>query len=91
MTGINPKKTKKTRWKNLVNEKVHEHARKELLERIRGLKKLNYEVMQNEKYEVKGYLKTMTLEDSRLRYRTRINLVPGFKYLYKNDPAFRQS
>ena len=87
----NPQNYTKNQWKTMIKEKVQEKGRKELLNKVKNLKKIDYHVLKEEDYTMKEYMKTLNLHDARLRFRIRINLVPGFKYLYKSTPAFRQS
>ena len=58
--------------KNLVYEK----NRSDLLNWIKGYKKISFETCSQEKHEMKNYFKTLSIEQCRLRFRLDCNLVP---------------
>ena len=54
----------------------------EVLESIKGSKKLNFEEISAEKYERKAYLSTLDLENGRMLFRVHSRLVPTIRKNY---------
>ena len=81
----------KMSWKKMTKMTIKEHNRSHLLEKIKTYKKLDYFQLKEEEFEPKSYLRNLNIHDARMKYRTRINLVPGLKFHYKSDKRFRES
>ena len=47
--------------------------------------------LKDEQFEPKSYLSQLNIYDGRIKFRTRVQLIPGLKYLYKNDRNFAES
>ena len=63
-------------WKSRVKKYIHDKQRKELLEDIKRYKKLNHEELSKDRFEQKTFLKTLSLENSRMRYKVLSNVIP---------------
>ena len=92
--GINdsdPCHFSKMSWKKMTKNTIRNFFRRQLLEKIKTYKKLDYTQLKEEDFEPKTYMRQLNIHDARIKYRTRVNLVPGLKYHYKNDKKFRDS
>ena len=81
----------KCHGKKWQKKTVKDFSHRKLLEKIKTYKKLDYSQLREENFEPKTYLRKLNIHDARIKYRTRVNLVPGLKYHYKNDKKFRES
>ena len=83
----NPKQVSKLSWKRLVKKAVTEANRKNLLEIIQNkYEKLDYDVLKEERYEAKEYLRTLNLYDARLKFAIRSKMVQTVAFNYSSDP-----
>ena len=46
----------KVHWKRLIKEKIKNKNKNDLLERIKNYKKIEYDIVSNEEFELKPYL-----------------------------------
>ena len=60
----------------MVKDYIFRLNRSELLSEIQGYKKLNYDELSREKFERKPYFSKLNLEDSRMKLRINVHLVP---------------
>ena len=66
----------KQRWKKLVKRAILDENRRQLLEQIKlKYKKLDYNSLVDEKFEVKDYFKSLRLSNARLKFRIRAKMV----------------
>ena len=66
----NPTELSKQRWKSLVKKSAGDKNQQDILNQVKKLKKIDYEKLKNEKYEMKSYLKDMNIADARLKFAT---------------------
>ena len=66
----------KKQWSKKVKEFVFNKNRGEVLDSIRGSKKLDFEKLSSEKYEKKSYLNELDLESARILFRFHSKLIP---------------
>ena len=78
----------KTTWKKIVKSKIIEKNRQDLLSRIKKYKKLNYNEMKDEPFEVKDYLTSMTLTDARTMFSLKSKMTKTVKYHFRNDKGY---
>ena len=78
----------KQQWKSAVNTAVDEMNHKELLMNIKPYKKLNYDELSKETYEIKEYVKNLPLPKARTRMRIRSMMLKTVKFNFQSDPAF---
>ena len=85
--------TSKLSWKKLVNQKICEKNRYDLLEKIRppAYKKLDFETLSAEKFERKEYLDKLNLADARLRFSLRAKMTKTVQMNFKNDRKYKQN
>ena len=68
-----PAKTSNLTWKRLVKKAIFEKNKKELLYQVESkYKKLEYEKLKEEKYEMKDYVKSMRMNDGRSNFQIRL-------------------
>ena len=79
----------KYQYKRLIKSKVYDKNREELLQMIRGYKKMNYDECSKEKFEMKDYFYSLNIKDSRMCFRMKNFLVPTVKLNFKNDKKFK--
>ena len=79
--------TPKGVWKRLVKTAISEGSKTKLLEQIQNkYKKLNYDALKHEKFEIKEYLKELRLSDARMKFRIRSKMVETIAFNFSNDP-----
>ena len=79
----------KMQWKKIVNKKVAEQNKASLLEVIeKKYKKLDYEVLSEENFELKEYFKSLNLPDARLKFALRSKMAKSVQMNYKGEPKF---
>ena len=81
----------KYQYKRLIKSKVFSQNRDQLLEMIKGYKKMNYEECLKEKFEMKEHFYSLNIQDSRMCFRMKNFLVPTVKSNFKNDKKFKAS
>ena len=82
-------KFSKIQWKRLVKGKITKQNRLDLLGRIKsGFKKLDYNTLCDEKFEIKDYLKTLNLPDARLKFSLRIKMTKTVQMNFKGNPRY---
>ena len=75
----------KAKWKVFVKDKIHEMGREYLLEGMRRYKKVDTLELSLEEYQMKDYFLTMTLEFSRLTFRSRSLTMNTCRMHYRNS------
>ena len=63
-------------WKRRVNKYIKEKQRRELLNDVKNYKKLNHQEMSKETFEQKPFLRSLSLENSRMKYKVISNVIP---------------
>ena len=79
----------KNRWKNLVKRNVRQVNRNDLLDMIRPYKKLNFDNLSHEKFELKEYLSRMNLVDARMKFAVRARMTTSVMMNFKGVSAFK--
>ena len=79
----------KSQWRKTIGSKIYEKNRSECLEMMKGLKKIDVNACASEKFEMNSYFKTLTVRESRLRYRIKYFLTPTVCLNFKNDKVFK--
>ena len=60
-----------------------------MLSWIQKYKKISFEECSNEKFEMKSYFKTMTIDRSRLFFKVQVSMTPTIRLSYKSNKKFR--
>ena len=77
----------KSQWKNIVNKKVKEKTRNDLLGSIAKYKKLEIEELEKEDFEIKPYMHNLNMHSARTKFALRTKMTKTVKLNYKNDPV----
>ena len=80
----------KNRWKNLVKRKVKQVNRNVILDMTRKYKKLSFEELSLESFEMKDYLRNMNLVDARLKFSIRAKMTTSVMMNYKGMAEFKK-
>lgn len=86
-------KCTKNQWKNIVNKKVREKNKNDLIEmiRIKEYKKVDANLLKNENFEAKSYMKNLSIQNARTKFAIRTKMVRTVKLNYKNDPSNKRT
>ena len=81
----------KVQWKKLVQEKVHNKNKNDLLAEVKNYKKLHHEEWTKEEYGLKNYLVNMNLRDARTLFSARSEVLPTVQMNFKNKFEYVQN
>ena len=90
ITG-NPTDYSRAQWKTICRKKIFEKNKNEILEMSKKYRKISHEVLKNEKFETKSYLKEMSLSDARLKFALRTRMTRSIQTNFKGDPTFARN
>ena len=79
----------KLQWKKIVDKALKEYNKRTLLEKIKMYKKMEFEKLSKEDYEMKKYLASLNIADARLKFALRTCMTKTIQANYKGDPDFR--
>ena len=82
---MNPSHYSKIQWSKVVSQKIEEKNAKDLLLMMKTYKKLNHKELSNEEYEVKPYIKNLSLKKSRTMIRYRCQMLRSVKFNFQGD------
>ena len=89
LEDIRSKKMSKLQWKKAVNSAILEKNCTDLLGIIaKNYKKLDYRKLSEEKFEMKEYIKTNKIQDSRTLFQAKSKMMRSVKMNYKNHPEY---
>ena len=82
----------KQQWKTTVKRRIFLKNKEDLLESIvsKDYKKLDARKLSAEKFELKPYIKSNNLHDSRLIFQSRCKMMKTVKMNFKSNPKFIQ-
>ena len=84
-----PSKMSKQSWKNMVKTAIYEANKNNLLTLIKSkYQKLDYDILKNEKYEMKDYVKNLYLHEGRMKFQIRSKMVKTVAFNFSSDPKF---
>jgi hypothetical protein len=75
-----------SKWKKLINEKMTQVNKTDILEKMAPYKKLDHKTIENEKFEVKSYVKNMNTAQARLRFRITSFMTKTVRMNFSSDP-----
>ena len=84
-------KLSKAQWKKSVNQKIREKNRMDILERSKKYKKIEFDIMNAEKFETKSYLVKLHLADARLRFSIKSKMTKTIQMNFKGDPKYSKN
>ena len=84
-----PCKVSTLSWKNYVKKAVFKANRANLLDLVESkYEKLDYDILKEETFEMKDYVKTMNMQDGRMKFKIRSKMVRYVKFNYSSDPVY---
>ena len=72
-------------WKKLINEKILEFNKKDLLHKMKTKKKMDEKTLEKEDFEIKTYFSDLNLEQARLKFQIRSSMVRTVKMNYPSE------
>ena len=78
----------KSQWKNIIKDKIYEKNRCDLLEQIRGYKKLDYFTLSKESFKRKPYFTELTLAQSRLKFQIESKMTRTVRMNYQGKEEY---
>ena len=78
-------------WKNLINSKMNDLNKYDLLEKMDKYRKMDRTKLCEEKFEVKSYLKSLTPSQARLKFRLNSFMTKTVKMNFSSNPKFVKS
>ena len=83
----------KLQWKKIVNEKIRQKNRKDILDNIetKNYKKLDLDELKAEKFERKPYLTELNMQSARTKFALRTKMTKTVKLNFKNDPVNKKT
>ena len=75
-------------WKNLVKKKMKEVNKEDILNQMKGSKKLPVDQLKTEPFSMKSYLSELNMEDARLRFKINSGMTPTVKMNFQSDPEY---
>ena len=78
----------KHEWKHLVKKKMKEENKEDILDQMKGSKKLPVDQLKTEPFSMKSYLSELNMEDARLRFKINSGMTPTVKMNFKSEPEY---
>ena len=75
----------KLEWKHLVKKKMKEVNKEDILNQMKGSKKLPVNQLKTEAFSMKSYLSELNKEDARLRFKINSGMTPTLKMNFQSD------
>ena len=85
----NIEKYNKYQFKRFIKNIIWEKYRNDVLNMMKGLKKIYREKCAQEKHELKGFFKTMNVADSRMAFKLQNYVVPTIRLNFKSDKKYK--
>ena len=79
----------KYQWKKVIRDKIYHKNRDQILNWCKSYKKLDYNKLSLEKFEMKSYFKTMNISKSRLFFKVQSLITPTVRINFKSDKKFK--
>ena len=82
-------KYSKYQWKTLINKKIANKNKDDLLENMKNnYKKVDYKILEQEHFELKPYFKSLYLSEARDKFRLRSFMTRTVKTNFSSDRQF---
>ena len=76
----------KAQWSKAVNRAIDDRNYREILNQIKNYKKLSFDELSQEEYEVKPYLTNLSLSQARSKMRLRAKVFGSAKFNFQSGP-----
>ena len=86
----NLKQFSKLQFKNFVRQKISELKKDKLLvmARKKQYKKVKFDELETNDFKLKEYLRIFNIDDAKLRFRLKSQMVPGVKMNFQSDSKY---
>ena len=81
----------KNSWKHLVKQAVNKANEKELRMKMESYKKVDKEVLQDEKFGLKPYITNLSLDKARTLFKHKYAMTEHVKMNYKGNPSYART
>ena len=89
MAGItNFSSFSKFQWKNLVKNEINKLNKNEILEKMKGYKKVSFEEYAKQPFQLQNYMKTLNISQARLRFKLKTSMTPTVRMNFPSDAEF---
>ena len=88
LANVSPLQFSKERWKRTIKNKIYEKNKKQLLDSMRGYKKIKANELKLEEFKVKDYLKEFNVANARTRFSLRSCQTRTVKFNQLNNREF---
>ena len=78
----------KNQWKKRTEVKIKDYNERDLLNEIKGYKKLKYDELIDEGCEMREYFKLYTLKDARTKFAMDTKMLPSVKSHFPSEKCF---
>ena len=78
----------KAQWKTFVKAEIFELNKFDIVQKMKGYKKVSYEEHLHEPYKLQPYLKTLNIADARLRFKLKTHMAPSIMMNFPSDVEF---
>ena len=75
-------------WKKLINDKINEINKVDLLSQMKTKKKMDEKTLAEEKFELKPYFTELNVSQARLKFQIRSSMVKSVKMNFSSDPKY---
>ena len=76
-------------WKRLVNTKIREMNRDDILQQMKKpYKKISYVDHMDQELQLQPYLVSLNISDARLRFKLKTGMTPTVRMNFPSDPEF---
>ena len=85
----NIEKYNKYQFKRFIKNLIWEKDRNDVLNMMKGYKKIDYDKCSKKKHEMRGYFRNMNVADSRMAFKIQNYVVPTIRLNFKSDKKFK--
>ena len=79
----------KAQFKKILKNLIYEKNRKEILDWMRGYKKISLDKCKNKPHKMQDYFKKLNVQESRMKFRIDCFLVPTIRLNFKSNKKYK--
>ena len=76
-------------FKKAVTTKIRKKNKDELIEKMKKYKKVDYREYEKREFKMSEYFHKLNVEDSRMRLRAKLGMVPSIRNNFRNNKKFK--
>ena len=88
---VRPEELSKVHWRKLCKKMILNKNKIDILEKAKKYKKISYDEMKKESFEVKSYLKDLSLSDAKLKFAIRTKMVRTIQANFKGEQQYKSN